>query len=178
MWNYQKRGGRNLSLTSNSKGNVSVEVIMIVTILFAFSIVAIVTYDFFGDIMDNVIADPDISATATAPTEGLHARYPSVFDNAYIIILIALWIGAIVSAFQIDTYPIFMGLSVLALIIVLIVPPILGNAFEETFADETASGLTDSFPAMFFIMTHILEISIFIGASVVIALYAKSRMGI
>ena len=166
-----------MSLTSGSKGNVSVEVIWIVTILFAFAVTSIVVYDFFGDIMDDVIDDPDISATATAPTEGLHARYPAVFDTAYIIILIALWIGSIVSAFMIDTHPVFMGLSVLALIIVLIVPPILANTFEETFADETASGLTDSFPAMFFIMTHILEIAIFIGASVVIALYAKSKSG-
>lgn len=162
--------------TLKSKGNASIEIIIIVAILFAFSIAAIFVYDFFNDIMDDVTNDPDISATATAPTEGLQARYPKLFDTGYIIILAALWLAAIVSAFQIDSYPIFLGISVLALIIVLIVPPILGNAFEETFADETASGLTDDFPAMYFIMTHILEISIIIGASVLVALYAKSRM--
>lgn len=167
---------RKWALISNGKGNAAIEVVIIVAMLFAFGIAAIFVYSSFTDMLDDVIDDDEISATATAPTEELHAQYPNVFDTGYLIILVALWIGAIVSAFQIDTYPVFLGISVFALIIVLVVPPILGNAFEETFEDETASGLLDEFPMMYFIMTHILEISIFIGASVIISLYAKSRM--
>ena len=163
-------------MTLNSKGNVGAEIIIIVCLMFVFAVTTLFTYSFFTDLLDDAIADEDISASATAPTEGFHAQYPSIFDTGYIIILIALWIGAVVSAFQIDTYPIFIGISVFALIIVLIVPPIIGNTYEETFDDETTVGLSDSFPGMFYIMTHILEISIFIGASIIISLYAKSRM--
>jgi len=167
-----------LTLISDFKkrSNVAFEIILIVSLLFVFAIVSMFTYSYFSNIMDDVTSDPDISATATAPAERFQVKYPTVFDTGYVIILVALWLGAIISAFQIDTYPIFIGISVFALIVVLIVPPILGNAYEETFADDTSSGLTDTFPAMYYIMTHILEISIFIGLSVIVALYAKSKM--
>ena len=163
-------------LASSSKANVSLEIIIIVVILFTFAITSIFVYDFFIDIMGDITTDEDISASATAPTERLQANYPKIFDTGMLLILIALWIGTIVLAFQIDTYPVFFGITLLALIVVLIVPPILANTFEETFQDDTTSGLTDSFPMMFWIMTHLLDICIFIGGSVAVALYAKSKI--
>lgn len=166
-----------LALTSGYKGNASIEVVIIVVVLLAFSIATIFLYSSFTSIMDDLRGDEDISDTALAPTEQLEGQYPSIFDTAFVIILIVLWLAAIISAFQIDTYPIFFGISVFALIIVLCVPPILGNAFEETMQDEQVSGLTDSFPMMYYVMTHILQISIFIGATVLVSLYAKTRLG-
>lgn len=175
-----RKQGRGLVLISASrqgkKGNVSVEVVIVAAILFTFALAAILVYDFFTDLVDDITDDDDYSATATAPVTNLEAQYPSIFDTAFVIILGALWIATIVSAFQIDTYPVFFGISVLALIIVLVVPPILANAFEETMTDETTTGLTDSFPVMNYVMTHLLQFSIFIGASVLISLYAKTKM--
>jgi hypothetical protein len=168
----RKRSG----LISGCKGNVSIEVIIICVVLLAFSLAAIYVYGIFTSVMDDVRADPEISDTAKAPTEQLEAQYPSIFDSAFLIILIVLWLAAIISAFQIDTYPIFFGISVFALVVILCVPPILANSFEETMDDETTDFST-SFPFMFYIMGHLLEISIFIGASVLVSLYAKSRQG-
>ena len=143
-----------MSLISNGKkANASIEVIIIVTVLFTFAIATILVFDFFSDITADIIADPDYSSTATAPLEKLESDYPSVFDTAFVIILAAFWIGAIALAFQIDTHPVFFGLSILALIILLSVPPILGNAFEETMEDDSLTGLTDSFPMTYYVMT-------------------------
>jgi len=162
-------------LAFKKKGNVSIEIAIVVAVLFTFAIAAIFVFDFFSDLVDDITNDAEISASSKAPVESLHGQYPSVFDTAFVIILGALWLGVIISAFQIDTHPIFFGISVLALLVVLSVPPILGNAFEETFSDDTTTGLLDSFPKMDYVMSHILQFAIFIGGSVLVALYAKSR---
>lgn len=167
---------KRLSLISNSKGNVSIEVVIIAVVLLTFSIAAIFIYQPFTEIMDDLREDEDISATALAPAESLETKYPSIFDSAFLIILIVFWLAAIISAFQIDTYPLFFGISVFALLVILCVPPILGNAFEDTMNDGTVNDYSESFPIMFYIMEHILQFSIFIGASVLVSLYAKSRL--
>ena len=167
---------RKKSLISSSKGNVSIEVVIIVVVLLAFSFAAIYVYGVFNSVMDDLREDEDISDASLAPTEQLESQYPSIFDTAFLIIFIVLWLAAIISAFQIDTYPIFFGISVFALIVILCVPPILGNTFEEAMNDETTD-YSESFPIMFYVMQHILQLSIFVGASVLVALYAKSRLG-
>jgi len=154
-----------------------VEVVIVGVILLVFAIATLFAYDFFGDIMSDVVDDPDISASATGPSEGLLSQYPGMFDTAFVIILTVLWIATIISAFQIDTYPVFFGISVFALIVSLVVAPVLGNAYEDTFSDDTVSTLPDSFPAIHYVMTHILQISILIGGSVLVALFAKARAG-
>lgn len=173
-----KHEKNNKSWVSNSafkKGNASVETVIVVAVLFVFSISAIFVYDFFDDIVQDVVDDPDISSTATEKTEALRDQYPNIFDTAFVIILVVLWIATIVSAFQIDTYPVFFGISVLALLVSLAVPPVLGNAFTDTMDDDSTTGLTDEFPMMNYVMTHILQFAIVIGGSVLVALFAKAK---
>ena len=149
--------------------------IFIVAVLFVFSIAAFFIYGFFDDLTEDINADLGISDAAKEPVQNLHRDYPSVFDTGFMIILILMWIGAIVSAFQIDTYPVYFGLTVFALILLLTVPPLLGNAFEETAGDDSLSGYTGSFPKLFWVMTHLLEVSIVMGGSILVTLFAKSR---
>lgn len=170
-WNRK----RSVSASGYKHGNASIELVIIVAVLFTFAVAAIFIYSFFDDMVNDITADSDYSATAKAPVENLHSKYPSTFDTAFAIILIVLWIATIISATQIDTSPVFFGISILALLVALSVPPILGNAFEDTFSDASATGLTDTFPVMNYVMTHILQIAILIGGSVLVALYAKTK---
>lgn len=78
----EKKRSASDSNSAYKQGNASVEVVIVVAVLFVFALAAIFIYDFFTDITNDIIADPDYSDTATAPARNLHAQYPSIFDTA------------------------------------------------------------------------------------------------
>lgn len=168
-----KKRGVLASSSISKRGNVSVEVVVLAVLLFAFAVGAIVIYASVADFKDDILDDPDISDSSKAPLRSMYDDYPKTWDSAFLIIFVVIWIASVALATQIDTYLVFFGISVLALIVSLVIPPILANAYSDVTEDAEFSAFADSFPAMNFVLTHLLEIIIVMGASISVALYAR-----
>jgi hypothetical protein len=116
------------------------------------------------------------STTATNIVNANYAKYPSLFDGIFVFIFVGLWLMGIISSFMLDVHPIFFAFSMVLIVFVCITGMIISNFFQELMASASFIAFQASFPMMMFIMGHMLEAVIIIASTIMLALYAKSRM--
>lgn len=159
----------NQSISASKRGNVAIEVTFIVVVLFVIALVGLFSFQ----ILDNMIPDLDEAIdnpNATAIYTNYHDRNPAWFDSAFLLMVILFWIGAMASAFFIDTHPVFFMVSVVLLIVTMVVGGFLANTYIEIAGD---SGVGGEFPLTSFVYDHFIGFILGISASILLVLYAK-----
>jgi hypothetical protein len=164
-------------LTFNKKGNVIADSVLVVFVLFIFTIITVVGYIISNDINADLQQDEDISASAKAELDDLNNRFPSVFDSIFAMAFILFWIVVLIASFLIDSHPIFFILTMILFIGILIGGAMFSNAYEEFEADPEYSSYAQNFPIMSFVNTHLVIFLLAIGASIGIVLFGKNRLG-
>jgi hypothetical protein len=106
-----------------------------------------------------------------------------MFDTALIFIMLGLTGSLVITSWLLPSRPLFIGLNIVGLFILVFVAAILSNVYSEIINDQAinqvlqdteSSGLTD-FGGSDFIMRKLPLFCIFIVAISTIALYAKGR---
>jgi len=165
---------RNLFFQSK-KANAFLDLMTVMLILIGFAICSIIGYRIFNDLNADIQNDDDMNADAKALSDNLHGKYPSLFDNLFLFLVILLWVFLIVSSSLIDAHPMFFIITIILLIIGFIVSIEIGNSFEELTEMEEINSVISEFPITFYICTHLLELMIIYGATILITLYAKNK---
>lgn len=160
----------------NKKANIMIEGATIIVILFVLAIISVVGYQIFTEVNTEIQADNEISNTSKVYLDTAHTQYPTLFDGIFIFLLVGFWIAAIVFSFLIDTHPIFLVISLLLIAIILVVAAFMTNSYEEIIGDAEFSAVSTSFPMTNFVMGHLIETILVITMSIVISLFAKSRI--
>lgn len=156
----------------NSKGNAISDSLVLIISVFAMAILFGYSYQAFDDIKPTL--DSEITNTeATAVYTDLHSRMPQTLDAAIITLIAFMWAGALALSFFIDTHPAFFVLNIVLLIGILIVGMFLSNSYAETLG---ADGLDTAFPMTTFVFENLLSFVFAIATSIMIALYAKTRL--
>ncbi len=171
-----------MRLFKSKKGDAVSDSLTILIVVFVFSFIILLTYKGFMDAAPDIT---DMLNDSSNPTmnESLASinvvvnDFPSIFDGALLIILVGLWIFALLSAYFIDSHPIFMILSVILLVFVLIASAIVGNVGEELVNDTEFNSIRGSFPITTFVLSHMLILILVIAFSIVMVLYGKNRGG-
>jgi len=169
-------------LFKSKKGDAVIDSITILLVVFAFALITLSVYRGYTEAEPSIRASLNETGVSTvnqslASLDVISNNFPSVFDGAILVILIGLWIFALVSAYFIDSHPLFLILSVILLIFVLIASAIITNAGQEILDDSVFSSVTGSFPITTWIISHLLIVILVIGFSIVAVLYGKSRGG-
>lgn len=159
------------------RGNVAIDLAWVVVILFLLAITSVVCYKLFGELNTDIQADEDVSNSTKLVVSELHGRYPSTFDAIFVLAFALFWLMLVYSAFQINSNPAFFAISLILMIFIFIAFMFLGNSYEEFMQDDEFASFTSSFPMTYFIMTHMLETGIMIGMTIMLALYAKTKVG-
>ena len=156
------------------RGNVQ-EIAFVLGIAVFFTIIA-----FFGIKILFALND-GIQATDQIPDKGKEAmqevtdKAPSLLDGAFLIVIVAVFLGVAVSAWYIDVNPLFFVLSLVVLVAILSASAIIHNLNESIIEDEQFSDVATEFPIMVFVGQNLFGIIIIMSAIVLITLYAKSR---
>lgn len=160
------------------KGNAVLDTLVIVVFLFAMAFGGVISYSTF-DPLNSEIQNDTTSNNYTKNASGqLFTKFPTLYDNLFLMAYGLLIIGVIVSVFYLDTHPIFFAISVILLIVTFSVTALLANAYDDYItADASLAIYASSFPFMTWIMTHLLELSIAIGFIILIGLYVKLKGG-
>lgn len=159
------------------KGNAVLDTAMVLIMIVVFTIVTFFSYKVYTDVKPMLDDDLDYSMTEINETiDATYNRFPSVFDGLIVFMFIGLWVLVIVASMMIDAHPLFFGVTVLLLAVVIVMGMFLGNFYEETMLDADLSGVSDSFPMTNWILTNMLYIGLAIGFSIAISLYAKSKL--
>lgn len=161
---------------SCKKGQLGLEVILVMLILLVLGIVSIISVNVGNEINEDLQLDDDMSEQSKAMSERGTNMLPVLFDNAYLFILIGFWLLMLVSNFFIDTHPAFFIFNLIVLIIVLFVGIIIGNLQTEMFADDELGDSVDLMPKMKWVSDHWLILFIIIAFSSAIMLYAKGGL--
>lgn len=151
------------------------DVIVILIAAVVFGMVAYFGWQAFTDIKPDIQADITSNDSQEVINQ-INDRYPSVFDALFVFIFLGLWAAGFVSALVSDQHPIIFGFMMLLMVFVVIIAAIFGNYFEETFQDDELREASQSFPMTNWIMGHLLETTIGMVATIVLALMGKNRV--
>ena len=160
----------------SKKGNAIIDTVLIIGFLVTFGIAI-----FFGAKVMNQVNSQiqnDASWTDTTSKQAVNSltnKFPNTFDNMFVMAFILLWAVTLVASFMIDTHPIFFVFSLLLFIAVLFVAPIVGNSVETLMIDGEIAGTVALFPKINWILTHMLQVAIVVGASIMLVLYGKNN---
>lgn len=160
----------------NKKANAIIDSIFVIVGLVVFAIIIGLGYFIFGETNTELQADADLSAESKDLMTTQYDTYPQLFDGIFIFTLVGLWIMVIIFSFMIDTHPIFLVLSIILLVAVLIISAILANTSVAVLEDSSFGTGSTNFPMMMFILKHMVETIMAIAFSILIALFAKSRL--
>lgn len=162
-------------LESKKKGNAVVDSIFIILVILILSAIFIIGKFAMSDLNDMAQDDDFLTNESKLVIQQQNESYAPLFDNMFLFILIALWAGALISAYLIDTHPIFFIITLLGLIIFLVTVPVLSNFMQEFFTDTDLAEFYVQFPIITYVIEHLLVIAIIMGFSIAIVLYAKGR---
>ena len=159
------------------KGNIILESITVLIIIFALALIFIFGRVVLSDFNSEIQNDTTWSNESKTVMQRDTTNYPRVADAGIVLAFGLLWLVTIATSFFVDTHPVFFAISFILVIIVLIVAASLSNAFEEMTTTDTEFGeAANSFPMTNFLLNHLPYLIFAIAISVAISLYAKSKL--
>lgn len=159
------------------RGNVAIEITLVLTLLIALIVAFPIIYSHLSPFLTSLTGSAGISAESTTQLDNFNAKMPRMLDNIFLMVLILFWAGGLLLVYFIDTHPAFFGFSLILIIVVLWASVFLGN-FAENFMNTDAVSLAKSnMPIIYFVSGHILEIMIAISLTMLLALYGRTSKG-
>jgi len=165
---YQKNSGL------NCKGNIIINTIFTVIIIFAFVMISYFGQHLFNELSDNVMTDMTHNESKEAFIEA-ETRYPATFSSLIMMVILGFWLFLIVTAMMSQDHPILFFVSSILMVFVIISSMLLSNFYEEFWDDSEFTGVTDNFSLPNYIMLHFMEFNIAIFFISLIITFAKSR---
>lgn len=160
----------------SKNGNAIVDSIIVIVVIFAFSLFIIVGKNMFDDINTDIQDSDDLSTQAKQVSSDLNNRYDTFFDNLFLFGLIVLWMVIIVLSLVTEINPMFFVFALLILVAVLYVGMELANTYEDFTSDGEYSSIASNYPKMNWIFEHFLQIVLAMVLTVTGALFGKSQL--
>jgi len=162
--------------SGSRKGQFSlIEAVYAIVFLFAFATVIFVGFEMFGDWNDTIQTDDTLSQANKDRVQSLYVRYPSVFDGAFMFLLVFMWLIVCIAAFNVINHPLLFLVGILFAVIMMVVVLQLANAFDDLMADATFSTVAASFPMTSFVMGNFAIITLILITSGMVSMYMGSR---
>lgn len=167
----------NLNFNKSQKGNIAMDGMILVLILFIGGILIYFMTGLLNDWNHQIQNDTSVDQNTKDQMANIQAYNTPMWDSAFLMIFAGLTLFIIVSAFFIDTHPIFFIITVLGLIGLYIATPIISNIFYDISMTDGIYQIANGFVYIPYIMNHLLEIVIAQTFIALIALYAKFNIG-
>lgn len=159
------------------KANVILDTIMIVIVIFSFTLLSIIGYKVFSQVNDTFQSNDLLANESKEQLDQFYTKYPSLMDGLFLLALILLWIAAIISSFMIDSHPIFLVVTVILTVFLLLLGAVFSNVYEEISTGDALSESASAFPITNFLMSRLYIIVLAIATSITIVLFAKFKNG-
>jgi len=157
----------------NKKGNAIIDIVFAFIFIIVFAI-GLFVFANANNVLESVfVNDPNVNETYKEQYVEQANLQQSSWDNAIIIIFIGLVIAMLVSAFFVDTHPIFFVAFVIGFIIALTALVNLTNVAYEVSMDEGLSDGRDEYPKATWIVDNLFILIIITGLSVAAIMFGK-----
>jgi len=159
------------------KGSIGLETLFLIVVVFAMALTVFMGKSLVDDLNADIQGDSDFSAEAKAVSLDVQTRYPLVMDGAVIFLYVMVWIAILISAYVIDTHPVFFIVSLIVIVITLIVALSISDGYTELMTDADFSTMPTSFPMIHFLLSNLFILTVLQAFSVAVVLYGKYRSG-
>lgn len=161
------------------KGNAVADTLLIVIVLGVLPFVIIYGKSMVDDITNELTVDNGWSNETVTIANEVNDDYGSLWDGIFIFVFVGLWMASLAFAFLLDSHPIFMIITVLAMVGVFIVAGEIANVYESFVNTDATMDViaTTHFPMTNALLDNWFVVSIIVGFSIVIVLYAKNKLG-
>lgn len=153
----------------NKNGNIVVEAIIIMVSIFLLAMGVYAVYPMFAQTVTTMEEGDFLGNTSTTMLDEQVSAFPFIWDAVIVLAFVFLWIGALVSAYYIDTDPVFFVISIILGIIALVVGAFLSNTYETLMSSSSTL-----FPMSSFLMGHLVAVALVYIISIGIVLYARA----
>lgn len=151
------------------------DIIFIAIAAFALIVTILLVARINSELNTEIQASDVIVTSGKTASAHITTNFPGWWDAAFIVIWVVLSLAAIISAWFIDTHPVFFFISLPALIVIFIVLIPISNTLETIAADSSLASVISSFPMIIFFINNFFKIMIVEGFLIAISLYAKWR---
>tara|TARA_Y100000310_G_scaffold82506_1_gene79129 strand:+ start:2132 stop:2671 length:540 start_codon:yes stop_codon:yes gene_type:complete len=163
----------------NKKGDAK-DLFFFAIMILIIAIVTIVSYTLFIEVQDGLANSGLINNTDGSVQKNIlgdGGRTFTMLDSVYLIFIAALFIGAIVTTFLLNTHPLAFFTFNFILILALIVSVPLSEVYDKLEDRSDFTNATESFGSITHISKNLPTWLFFIGVMMMVSLYAKFRLG-
>lgn len=151
------------------------DIIIIVAVFLVFVFFAMTMFKPMNDVND-AIQDSDFYTTeGKDAADDLTSWTPNFLDTALIIMVFVFCIAMYVSSYFIDSYPIFAGVFLILLVLVIVAAAKLSNGYVEISLTDGIKEAVPAYPKCHYLTSHLAHFVLLIGIVEGIVLFAKWR---
>lgn len=164
----------NVNRKRNNKGNIQ-DIALLAVFLMTFAITTIIAFKMLNQFSGTDSARAMLGDEGTAILDENTGRLDDVLDGSFVFILTGLSMFILISAYFIDSSPIFFIVGIIFLIIMIPTTAILSNTFEALGTNNDLSSTYSIFPKMTFVMNNLpLLLGMFLVITIIV-LYTKLK---
>jgi hypothetical protein len=165
---------RKLSMKGNKKGLADVIIVMLIffTIAISMLVMVMISNSLRSGMTPQLSALDNRSGTAFDNTLKV---IPDMADTIFMIVLIGLIIGILITSFLFWSHPVFMILWIILSLGAMVLSVILGNIYETIATNPIFNTTITSIPMTQQVMTHFPLLMLGIIVISMIVIYAKSQ---
>lgn len=135
---------------------------------------------FLGKMLfDNLNTEIQSSNTLTNSSKTLiqeqNNRYVGIFDYGFLMLLVGWYIVFLVSAYFLDTSPVFFVLALIFTIIGFVLAGMMNNVFFDISSSSAFVSTANQFVIIPYVFDHLLPILVFFSISFMVIMYAKFK---
>lgn len=125
--------------------------------------------------IDDKIQASDMESEAKTASTVVKEKYNGTMGTAFIIVWLASFLGALISAWFIDTHPFLFFISIFILLAICVAVVPIVNTLEAVLSDAELASTTAEFPIIMWFVAHFYQIIIVQCIAILVSLYAKMR---
>lgn len=150
------------------------DVITIMVFIAVFLAALMFSYKLFKSADTEIQAMDELPAIAKQASTEVKEKF-LLFDTGFIILWLALWIGALISAQFIDVHPVWFALSIIVMIALFVGAAPFVYFLQEFYGSPSLQTDITDFPKIVWFLENMYKIIVVMGFSIAISLYSKMR---
>lgn len=166
---------KNLTLNLSKQGNVAIDSITWIIIIFFFVIVGIFSLILFNNLNDGLQGDTSINQDARDKLADVNSRLPTWLDGAVLSIAVMLWLAVLIASIFIDSHPVFFIIVFIIAVFVVLLSMFLSNFYDILLEDSEVSAMALNTPITNFILSNLGWYAVALVVTIGVVLYAKNQ---
>lgn len=152
-----------LAILFNSNRGQIQDIVVFGAVLFVVFVSLIIGARLLDDVNTAFQKTDSFSDQSKEDIADFNSRFPAIIDGVIVLTFVILGISLIITAFLVDTHPIFFAISLPSFLVVMMVNAILANAMDDVGNTTALFGIYSQLTMTNFIAQHWVAMITIIG---------------